>query len=494
MRNYFLTCHRLRAAMAAFILLGAVGIARADAMEELLQSLKGKGVIGEADYRRIAAEREAEKKQAAGTRPDVVAGNFKDAIIFSSADGANTMQLTGRLQADYRAYTNKAEPNTSEMRRVQLGVKGKFWDNVKYNVTAHLNNVGANGATSTGIGGPGALEEAWLEPMVRKQATLRLGMFYTPFSLEDANSSKYIDFMERPAIINQSQSTNDSTDTGVMLYGMPVDGVAYWLAHTNGASRGVTNANVAGGRETSIRGVMDLARVFEQKGAVYHVGLDYSRGRKPGPVKDAQGKDVLNGGAEIGKIRTEGRSASFKPMKLIWSNADNNYIRTRQALELAWASGPLKVQGEVVSENYEGATLAGIGYNKMLRGHYADLMWMITGEKYADSYSNGSFGSIRPYRNFVSGGEGWGAWEIGLRYSRLDAGDLNSATGLRNDTGYADGMKTTTLGLKWIMNPNTRMLFNVVHSKYGQPTRGGTALAAPISSDTAYMMRGQFDF
>ena len=132
-----------------------------------------------------------------------------------------------------------------------------------------------------------------------------------------------------------------------------------------------------------------------------------------------------------------------------------------------------------------------------MRGRYGNLMWLITGESYADSYSAGFFGNIRPRQNFEFGGGGWGAWEVGLRYSILDTGDLGTAAPagvLVNAPGFSTGMKETTLGLKWIMNPNTRFLFNYVRSKYDQATAGGVAGLAPRTLDNTYMMRGQFDF
>lgn len=413
-----------------------------------------------------------------------VTAHADDALAYSNADGSKTVELYGRIQGDYRTYSNAAEPSTFEMRRVYLGIKGMFWNTTRYKVAAHLHNVNANGQL-------GALEDAWLEPVIHPGATLRIGQFYTPFSLEDATSSKYLDFMERASIINQAQSGNDGTDTGVMLYGAPISGMNYWLAHSNGASTNAVNGDVAGGRETLLRGVLDFARLSGQADAVYHLGLDYASGRKPGPVS---GASTLSAGGEIGSLRSEARSKFFRPMKL--GDIDNDYRRTRKALELAWAHGPLKFQGEIVDENYTGTTLAGMNYDKTVRGQYANFMWMVTGEQYADHYRNGSFGKTDPYRNYAPDHGGWGAWEIGLRYSRLDAGDLNSDAPvgvLKNAAGFATGMHSMTLGLKWIMNPNTRMLFNYSHSRYDQATAGGTG-GTQVSSDDAYMMRAQFDF
>ena len=480
MKKRFLPSRPYTATLGILILLGTAGGARADALDELMQSLKAKGVISEADYQRISAARDADKKASAPASANSAAtGNAKPATAVSNVDPGNTAQLAGRIQVDYRTYSNKADTSTFEMRRVYFGVKGKLWNDFKYDITGHLND-------TVGNGGNGALEDAWLELPGNKQATLKIGQFYTPLGLDDANSSKYTDFMERAAIVNQSQSSNDSPDKGAMLYGEPVNGISYWLAYTNGSSLNVVNTNTAGGKETLMRGVVNFAKLFDQKDAVYHLGFGRASGRKPAD---------LSASPEIGRIRTEGRSWNFRPMK--FTGIDNNYDRKRQDIELAAAYGPFKLQSEIIFENYSGTTLGGIGYDKTVRGQYANFMWMITGEKYADNYGGGSFGNTRPSRNFDLRSGGWGAWEVGLRFSRLDAGDLDSTAPvgvLKNAAGFTSGMKETTLGLKWIMNPNARMMFNYVNAKYDQPTSGSVAGLAPVSSDRAYMMRGQVDF
>ena len=55
---------------------------------------------------------------------------------------------------------------------------------------------------------------------------------------------------------------------------------------------------------------------------------------------------------------------------------------------------------------------------------YVSALWLITGERYAESYRNGVFGRIVPISNFEPGGSGTGAWELGLRYSIYDASDF----------------------------------------------------------------------
>jgi phosphate-selective porin OprO/OprP len=121
-------------------------------------------------------------------------------------------------------------------------------------------------------------------------------------------------------------------------------------------------------------------------------------------------------------------------------------------------------------------------------------MWLVTGEHFADTYNNGAFGRITPDATF-RGHDGWGAFELGLRYSRFDAGDFASTnapgTGTisaTNDTNKADAI---TLGLKWIPMPNARLMLNYVRTDFDTPI---TVNGHRGDREQAVNMRAQVDF
>src|SRR5690606_13457372 len=100
---------------------------------------------------------------------------------------------------------------------------------------------------------------------------------------------------------------------------------------------------------------------------------------------------------------------------------------------------------------------------------------------FADMYKEGVFGRLRPKNGFKEGG-GWGAFQLGARYSRLDASDFSAAnaagTGvlLNNAAGTSNGLlvganeaDTWTLGLNWILNPNVRLVTNYVRTRFDTP-------------------------
>lgn len=475
-----------RVSVTAAMVAGALAIlasgAKADAIDELLSSLKQKGVISESEYSRIAASREADKKQSVATvadkpNPNAVIGKFNDAITFETADGRNSFSVGGRVQLDARQFSggDAAESDTYDIRRAQIGAKGKFLDYYSFDVSADL--------VKGSAGGVGPLETAYFDIAWWKSAQFRLGQFSTPFTMEDGQSSKYVDFMERA----WANSFVQSPDRGVMVFGEPTTGFSYWLSSTNGRAQ---NSNIVSqtvdGKEITGRAVLNFAKFMDQKDAVYHFGLGRSESKQTGTTS-------------IGSFRTEARSEQLRFMN-IGAFAADSVKRSRAGLEIAVAKGPFKIQAESVKASYAGTTTPGrVGFDKDINTRYLNAMWFITGENYADSYSGGYFGKIKPYRNFDPKGGGWGAWELGLRLSRIDAGDFRTTdaagSGVLGATGVntvvTNGARSTTAGLKWIMNPNTRLMLNYVNTRFDSPV---TSNGVTLNSQNAIEARAQFDF
>jgi len=142
-----------------------------------------------------------------------------------------------------------------------------------------------------------------------------------------------------------------------------------------------------------------------------------------------------------------------------------------------------------------------------------EALWLITGEHYADAYKDGAFGLIRPKNDFAHpaawGSGAYGAWEVGVRYSKLDAKDFcNMATGtkatgttcksgfgatvapinLNNFTLQAD---TWTGQLKWILNANSRIMLDYAYTSFDNPIQISNKYE---DSERAITARAQWNF
>jgi len=111
-------------------------------------------------------------------------------------------------------------------------------------------------------------------------------------------------------------------------------------------------------------------------------------------------------------------------------------------LEASWRKGPYWVHGEYVSTDVDSPSNGDLDFS----GYHITGSWILSGEMRGYNKKSGIMGPIRIARDVYHGG--WGAWELGLRFSSLDLTD-----------GPVDGgeMDIISLGLNWWLSP----VFNV---------------------------------
>jgi phosphate-selective porin OprO/OprP len=450
--------------------------AYADEYLDTLNILRDKGILTQKEYdaKVQAYQDKAENKKFAEQRIDKdVSDSVKyrqarandgsvteNGIGLKSKDGNNTIQLTGRLHMDYRQYspdygagqTTDSYANTAEVRRARFGVRGQFAKDFKYQLLANFGNTDGFGSTST------TADEMWVNYAANPEMQFQFGLFKMPFSLEQLTSSNNIDFMERSLIGNTDGEFIPAKETGFMLHGIPKPGLTYALAVSRG--RGNKNAEVDGvdyiGRLTT-----NIAELTGSKAYVAHLGGAYSVGEIRGGITPASG-------------RTESRlhNAWFTGPALSGTTE-----RTRAGLEAAFAYNALKVQGEQFQFDYDPTT----GVNQKINGYYIQTVYNLTGESHA--YKDGVFSWIKPNNPIDKGGRG--AWQVGVRMSEFDAGDITVAT------GKANRATSLTYGLTWFANDNLRFMLNYVDTKFDSlvGTSGGR-----VNGDKAVMFRSQLSF
>lgn len=479
-----MTTFKLRAtaaALAGIAMFGMVGSASADSTDDLLKKLRDKGVLTEAEYDDFNSTRDSEKKKKSGE----IKASFKDGIEWVSGDKQNKMSINGRIQADYRGFSEENsnnEADTWDIRRAYLTAKGTFFGNYDFEITYN----GASAASD--------LQYAWLNARYWDQAQVRFGQFKQPFGLEELGSSRFINFTERSFV---SQLV-PGVDRGAMLHGVPMKGVTYALGMFNGVGvQSGQNANdtavEADGKAYTGRVTANFAELMGNKDAVFHLGAAYSNSRE-------------NGNVTAFSMRSEGRGTNILTTNGFTAIGATNsgYDLKRTGLEGAVAYGPFKIQSEYIKAKFEpdannllmaGAT-AGEDYE--IKAYNAAVTWMITGESYATTYKDGTFGGrMKPKNEFVTpGAPGFGAWEVGVRYSKFDASDFNTAAmtaDVFNATG-ANGefneAKSYTFGLKWIPNGNVRYLLNYVKTDM----ECITGFTCTDDEEKAINLRAQLDF
>lgn len=527
------------ATLAGSMLMGFGTSAMADSTDDILNALIAKGVLTEEEGALLLKGRTGEKQAAEEKKKTAVSIKNKDgAMVFESGDGKNTMAVTGRVHFDMRTESNNTNTNTAannsdrdtagmadqfELRRARIGVKGKMFEHFDYEVIGNL--VGSN----TNI-----VDVAYVNAGMYKQAQLKLGQFKQPFNLEEyGTSSNNIDFMER-SYVNQ---ITPAKKVGAMLHGVPATGLTYAASVYQQNNFGETD-NETTGKGFAGRATVNFAELAGWGDSVFHVGaagFDSEYGVLP--ASSSNGSSTLTTGiATNGTVvgfRSAGRGLANAYRVQIGgntvnagasmpSNAAANVENKAYGLELAMAKGPFKIQGEFTDQVFNANQYSVNSYvHADVKAYYVEALWMLTGENYANWYKNGAWGGIKPTSNFdLETGKGKGAWELGVRFDAYDVSDVAAYSGsgyagssrvqgsFSGNTGLLDtataaslnttatggGAKTYTVGVKWQLTPNMRVLANYAHTKFDDPFKAVDTSLSNITKEDLLMVRSQISF
>ncbi len=422
-----------------------------------------------------------------------VYGNFKDGLVFDDGTGNWALQINGRIQADYRSIDpHEWKYDTFDIRRARLGATFTFLKDFAVRVEGEYSN------TNDGSKGTTALTYGYLDYKHFPGAKLRVGQFKPIFGLERGESTNFTDFQELSLATATGASFNSTYDRGVMLFGSPYKGTYYNLSYVNGS--GQNNDAMKQGKDIIGRAAINIADFTDWKNSVVHLGVSGSQGTLQKSSATATGNDTGL------SAYTEANGITSNTIKYANTTATNFFTTTafsspsvdksRIGLEAAFAYGPVKFQSEYINTNFSTTNV-----DKDIDTWYATLTWLVTGESYADSYKDAMFGRIAPKRNLAFGQDGFGAIELGLRYSSFDASDFKT-TGCGATTGGCLAATTATsrvtnqadawtAGAKWILNPNARILLNYVQTNFDNPI---IINSTSSNKEQAVTMRAQYDF
>lgn len=418
-------------------------------VDQLLDILRKNKQITEQQYRDLKQQAEEERQQdlrkagappptpvapvaAAPTAPPPspdVRAYFKNGFVLESADKNYSLLVGGRLQADwnistldrgvYREFGLGSTFTGVEFRRARLSIQGLVFGNVDYKIEYDF----ATGEADAKDVYLGVLKL----PVVQY---VRIGHFKEPFSLEELTSDSFTTFMER----GLPNAFSPSRNMGIAA--MPT----FFDQHMTFSAGAFRETNDQGFGFSTDQLYNVTARV---------TGL---------PLYEDEGKDLVHlGFAYSHKFRhDENISFSQKPESHLFpvALANTGNIETDGVdlinPEVAWVHGPLSLQGE-----YQGAFVAQVDHsNPYLGGFYLFASYFLTPDdhrEYKTAY--GAFERVLPKHSFSLQDNGWGAWEVATRFSRLDLDSKDVNGGALDDI---------TAGVNWYLNPVTRFTVNYV--------------------------------
>ncbi len=431
----------------------------------------------------------------------------------SSADGQNTIELTGRLDFDAGDYlgthskfnSSAALDSGFDARRARIGVTGKFMGDWTYALIYDFGNtsdsININNYTAQNVHlQPAYQANSYSALSGLENASVTYNGFYghgqkfpvafdigymdVPSNLDEATSSNDIMFMERSsAQVVQTEfgggdfraaigarSNDDRYWAGIYLTGPQSGALHTTCADTvpNGSSSTypLTSTNCANGQQTALV-TRASYQLYQGADASLHIGvnniLDFqARNSSNSSTLNLYDRPELRIDPTIFLVTCSQASSATNACKGVNSGGGDV-----AGLELAGAVGGFYTQAEfyhyIVNQNLA----AGEKYAPTLdfNGGYAEVSYSFGGTRHYVP-ATGAYSGVIPERPLSFGGGGWGAIEIAARYSGID---LNShSPGFGNPlsaTGGVEGgfQQTWSIGLNYYPNDNMRFMLDFLH-------------------------------
>ncbi|MBI2800922.1 MAG: hypothetical protein HYX63_11690 [Gammaproteobacteria bacterium] len=427
----------------------------------LIQTEKQPATVKANGTPRIAEQPKSAAAVAPISDPSEVKVTLNEGLKFKTMDGNFSAQIGAFFQADTAAYWTDSRSNFSngtELRRGRLSLAGTVLDAWDYKFEADFAGTTQGGSTNTVKVTDALVRYRGLGPV-----SITAGNFKPPYSLEALMSDTNTTFIERSVPF---QMINDR-----LLGGMAMANGANWTAAAGVFGAPVAAQNSANeGLTGSARFTYDPVLAADQ---LVHFGASMQIRQ---PDTNANGPDTLRfsakpetniisdaltacatvtavttGDCARGKFGNQtglGRSSG----RLVDTgniSGGVNYALLGN-LEMAALYGPFSMQGEFVRTAIDRDTGGSLDFDS----YYVYGSVFLTPDSRVYKGDRGIFDAVQPRNPFKLGAAGWGAVELGLRFSSLDLNDRDIHGGKLQDL---------TAGLNWYLNRFVRLSANYIN-------------------------------
>jgi phosphate-selective porin OprO/OprP len=368
----------------------------------------------------------------------------------------SSLQLEGRIHLDYWAFpdtdsgTNTFEGSGSPFvpqnpqdrfttRRMRLGFKGDIKDNMVY--VAQLEFAGVDDPEFRDLY-IGFKDLPWFQ-------TLLIGNQKRPYGLDHLNSSRYNVFLERPFVIESFNE--DARRIGITSYGISDDQAWNWRLGVYNMEKAHPDGQYVGDHyQLEVAGRLANTAWYDE----CTDGRNYIHWAVAGSIAHPDG---TGGPANSNESRFRTRPEARTTQR--WLNTDripgaNTYGLL--ALESVVNLGPTQIVGEWQNIWLDRTS----GRDVNIWGGYLYWSYFLTGEHIPWNRKIGTIGRVKPFQNFflvntcddcVDGG--WGAWNVGVRYSYADFNDEDILGGIG---------ESLTFALNWHWNSHAKLQLNYI--------------------------------
>lgn len=329
------------------------------------------------------------------------------------------------LQGITTGYTDK-----TGFRRARLFAQGRAYRDWGYNMTLEFSDALNNSSK----GNPINILQTFISYSGFRTVKIKAGQLFEPFSLEGADSSNTITFMERglPYTFSPSKSVG---------IGISIAPARKIYLEAGGFTNDLNSSNNLKGAFTGRAAYAPI----NTKGRTLHFGTGTSYRV---PIENT--------------LRYRARAESdLAPAWFSTGTIRNVDHIVLTGLEAVAVEGAVSLQAEYVRSD---VSRSNGGQGRTIDGYYVYTSWFLTGE--SRPYRNGGFARIKPKNS-------GGAWEVAVRKSAIQ--DWNGQR-----------LNDFTLGCNWYINKDARLMVNYVYANYKESIAHGNA--------NIFQIRGQIDF
>ncbi len=373
------------------------------------------------------------------------------------------VKLGGHIQMDFIHWArtdNPAIPSHDyfEFRRLRLLADGTGYGHYDFRLQIDIEPEGEDHITSPVV----VVKDAYFSANeLRGADRWRIGNFFVPFSLEQVTNDTNNLFMER-SIPTQGIFAADR-EVGTALYGVNDCQDFTWTV-------GIFIDSISEATKERI----DDNQGHRLSGRL--TWLPYYDEASKGRYLIHTGMGILHTDDQDDLVRFSARPQIHEGPRLIDTGNVPATDYTSANVELATVSGPLSFQSELFYTSVD--TIDAPHAN--LYGAYIYMSYFLTGENriYERFGQHGAqFARTVPRHNFemCQDCSGPGAWELKVRYSHLDLGELDA--GQYNDL---------TIGCNWYWSDRIRIMCDWIH-----PVTSGAS--TPWGSSTSDLIATRFD-
>jgi phosphate-selective porin OprO and OprP len=390
----------------------------------------------------------------------VTAGWNGEHFYIQSADGQFQIQPYGYVQLGYLSYLGDgAPPDTFTLRRGRFGFQGNYGDHYQFGIL--IDAASTSGST---------LRDIYLNAKATNWLQLQGGQFKEPFAQEELVGDTNLDFIDRglqTALYPSASTTNRSP--GATLHGDIDNGAfQYWAGAFNGHGYALNNT-------TSVPETVGRVRFYPWRNHADSPLKEFAFG---GSIAYSMSRGLSN---EITAPMTlpDGAYTWFPQFPVngnVW----------RYEGEFTYIHGPLALRDEYVAAQYNRTgvgteQLGGLGFanlpNVRYQGWESSATYLLTKERRPE---NGTPRVRHPVFGPITegvGGRGWGAWEVGFRYSGIQGNEpgifFNNVFPPLLVPTYNMHTDQFSVGVNWYLNYWIKFQSNVDIDQLKQPSTIG---------------------